>query len=413
METIDNIETLPISNKKNTYTTKPYKKYERKTCEHDKRRARCKECKGVSICKHDILRFNCKVCKGSSICIHNNYRSYCKECKGSSICEHNRIRSRCKECNGNLICKHNRERYACRDCKGSSICEHDRRRSICKECNGGSICEHNKIRSRCKECNGSSICDHNKQRSNCKECKGVSICSHNRRCHRCKECKGSSICDHNKQRANCKECKGVLICEHGKHKTVCKSCGGSALCKSSWCEKAKIKKYNGYCMTCCLYLCPDIKISRNYKTKEKDTTDRIIEAFPNFSWVADKKIIDGCSRRRPDLLLDLGSHILILEIDENKHTAYDCSCENKRLMEISQDLGHRPIVFIRFNPDGYIDKDGKKITSCWSLNKLGVITISKKKQEEWLERIQNLKNQIQYWIDNQSEKTIEIIELYY
>jgi len=166
-------------------------------------------------------------------------------------------------------------------------------------------------------------------------------------------------------------------------------------------------------MTCCLYLCPDIKISRNYKTKEKDTTDRIIEAFPNFSWVVDKKIQDGCSRRRPDLLLDLGSHIIIVEVDENKHTAYDCSCENKRLMEISQDLGHRPIVFIRFNPDGYIDKDDKKILSCWRQTKQGGLLVADSKKIEWLERIQNLNNQIQYWIDNQSEKTIEIIELYY
>jgi hypothetical protein len=34
----------------------------------------------------------------------------------------------------------------------------------------------------------------------------------------------------------------------------------------------------------------------------------------------------------------MGSHIIIVEIDENKHTDYDCSCENKRLMELSKDL---------------------------------------------------------------------------
>jgi hypothetical protein len=175
----------------------------------------------------------------------------------------------------------------------------------------------------------------------------------------------------------------------------------------------KIKKYNNYCMTCCLYLCPDIKISRNYKTKEKHVVDRIIEAYPNFSWIADKQIQNGCSRRRPDLLLDLGSHIIIVEVDENKHTGYDCSCENKRLMELSQDLAHRPIVFIRFNPDGYIDNNGKKITSCWRQTKQGVMVITTTRNNEWLERIKSLKSQIQYWIDNPSEKTIEIIELYY
>jgi hypothetical protein len=109
----------------------------------------------------------------------------------------------------------------------------------------------------------------------------------------------------------------------------------------------------------------------------------------------------------------MGSHIIIVEIDENKHTNYDCSCENKRLMQISQDLQHRPIVFIRFNPDGYTNNEGVLIKSCWKLNKLGVVTIVKTKQTEWEQRIECLKQQIQYWIDNPTSKTIEIIELFY
>ncbi len=102
-----------------------------------------------------------------------------------------------------------------------------------------------------------------------------------------------------------------------------------------------------------------------------------------------------------------------MEVDENKHTDYDCSCEHKRLMELSQDLQHRPIIFIRFNPDDYINQEGIKIKSCWKLNKLGVMQIVKNKQSEWDERIEALKQQIQYWIDNPTEKTIEIIELFY
>jgi hypothetical protein len=109
----------------------------------------------------------------------------------------------------------------------------------------------------------------------------------------------------------------------------------------------------------------------------------------------------------------MGSHIIIVEIDENKHIDYDCSCEHKRLMELSQDLQHRPIVFIRFNPDSYTNTDGILVKSCWKLNKLGVMTIKKTKQKEWEERIDAVKEQIQYWIDNPGEKTIEIIELFY
>ena len=49
----------------------------------------------------------------------------------------------------------------------------------------------------------------------------------------------------------------------------------------------------------------------------------------------------------------------IVEIDENQHIEYDCSCENKRIMELSQDVGHRPIIFIRFNPDDYLNYENK------------------------------------------------------
>jgi hypothetical protein len=343
-------------------------------------------------------------------CEHNRQRSRCKECGGSSICEHNRQRSTCKECGGSSICEHNRERSKC---GGSSICEHNRRRSTCKECGGSSICEHNRERSKCKECGGSSICEHNRVRSKCKECGGSSICEHNRQRSICKECGGSSICEHNRQRSTCKECGGSSICEHNRLRSRCKECGGSALCKTPLCETFANPKYKNYCLTCFIHLFPDEPNVRNYKTKEKDVVDRITQTFTNFTWVADKKVQDGCSKRRPDLLLDMGSHIIIVEVDENKHTDYDCSCENKRLMELSQDLQHRPIVFIRFNPDDYINQDGILVKSCWKLNKLGLMQIMKTKQKEWEERITSLKQQIQYWIDTPTEKTIEIVELFY
>ena len=274
-------------------------------------------------------------------------------------------------------------------------------------------CEHGKQKSQCKECGGSNICEHGKQKSQCKECGGSSICEHGKHKSHCKECGGSSICEHGKQKSQCKECGGASICEHGKQKSQCKECGGSALCKSSLCYTRGISKYDGYCLTCCISICPEIKVSRNYKTKEKEVVDKIKDKYPDFTWVSDKKVADGCSKRRPDLLLDMGDYIIIIEVDENKHTDYDCSCENKRLMELSQDLQHRPIVFIRFNPDSYINQDGNKISSCWITNKQGVIQIKKTRMSEWEERINILNQQIQYWIDNKTNKTIEIIQLFY
>jgi hypothetical protein len=179
------------------------------------------------------------------------------------------------------------------------------------------------------------------------------------------------------------------------------------------CEIIGSKKYNGYCMRCCIFLFPDIVVSKNYKTKEKTVTDEIIKVFSDFTWVSDKKIKDGCSKRRPDLLLDLGTHIIIIEIDENKHSSYDCTCENKRLMELSQDVGHRNIIFIRFNPDGYKTTDGTTIKSCWRTSPTGLMSIVNTKKDEWENRLQSLVEQIKYWLDNKPEKMVEIVELFY
>ena len=83
-------------------------------------------------------------------------------------------------------------------------------------------------------------------------------------------------------------------------------------------------------------------------------------------------------------------------------------------MELSQDLGHRPVVFIRFNPDDYLN-DGNKVTSCWGNNQHGICIVKKCKKEEWEDRLRMLHSQIQYWLDpaNQTDKTVETIELFY
>jgi len=329
-------------------------------------------------------------------------------------CDHDKIKSRCKECCGSEICEHNRIKSQCKECHGSRICEHNQYKSICKECRGGSICKHNRIKSQCKECRGGSICKHNRIKSQCKECGGSSICEHNKRKSKCKECKGSQICEHNKRKEYCRECHGNQICEHNKNKCYCKPCGGSKLCKSPWCETKKSPKYEGYCLSCFVNLFPDRPNSKNYKTKEKATADYVLERFSQFTWITDKQIQHGCSRKRPDLLLDLGYQVIVIEIDENQHGSYDCSCENKRLMLLSQDVNHRPMVFIRFNPDDYLFNN-EKVTSCWSLNKLGICTVKRSKVKVWNERLDALNAQITYWCqpDNKTNKTVEIVQMFY
>jgi len=183
------------------------------------------------------------------------------------------------------------------------------------------------------------------------------------------------------------------------------------MCKSEWCTTRVQEKYDGYCLHCYMHLFPDKPVSRNYKTKEYAVVDYVKTKYP-LHWITDKRIQGGCSKRRPDLMLDLTDQLLIIEVDENQHVDYNCSCENKRIMELSQDLDHRPIVFIRFNPDEY-QTGGTTIRSCWGINKKGICVVRQSKKEEWEQRLHALGETIEYWLTHRTDKTIEIIPLFY
>lgn len=72
----------------------------------------------------------------------------------------------------------------------------------------------------------------------------------------------------------------------------------------------------------------------------------------------DKMIDSGiCNKRRPDIVINVNTHFVIIEIDENQHISK--KCEESRMVEIWNSLG-LPVVFIRYNPDSFTDKSGNK-----------------------------------------------------
>jgi len=185
-------------------------------------------------------------------------------------------------------------------------------------------------------------------------------------------------------------------------------------CKTPLCDTIiSNHAYEGFCMHCFVHLFPDKPNARNYKTKERSVVEFIQSQFQDKTIVSDKRIQDGCSRRRPDILIDLGYQVIMVEVDENQHADYDCSCENKRIMELSKDVGHRPIIFIRFNPDDYINKDNSNVTSCWGIDKRGLCCVKKSKIKEWADRLQVLKDMVSYWIEHECNKTVEVVQLFY
>lgn len=263
-----------------------------------------------------------------------------------------------------------------------------------------------------------SYCVHGKKRYTCKECGGAYFCEHAKQQHMCDVCGGAGMCPHGKQRYACSECLGKGICSHGVHRQSCPPCGGSKVCRGhvshqTQCHTLGSVRYSGYCVRCFMHLFPDQPVARNWKTKESAVVAHVEAAYADVHWVWDKRIADGCSLRRPDLLCDLGSHVVVVEVDENQHEAYDTSCENKRLMELSSDIGHRPLVLIRFNPDRYVSSDGITHPSCWGTDQRGISRVKKSKLPDWTHRLEVLSEKVGYWLTHATERTVTIESLFF
>lgn len=251
----------------------------------------------------------------------------------------------------------------------------------------------------------------------CLECGFSTNTLQNLRTHLHKTHGGGPPCKHNTHSIYCAECGGNQFCKHMMLKSQCGKCdgGGSKLCKSEWCCTTVIStRYDGYCLQCTVHLFPDRPVSRNYKTKENDVVQHVTKAFPDITWINDKIIADGCSRRRPDMCADFATHVVMVEVDEDCHHGYDPMCANRRTMELSQDIGHRPMVIIRFNPDSYRETDVTKVPSCWSTAKdTGLHRVPERQKTNWMRRLDALTQIITKWTNERPTKIVTIEEMYY
>ena len=113
------------------------------------------ESKQCTNCKRTLLfedfKVNTRTGQYTKLCI--KCLDMGKKSREKNKCERQKRRSRCKACRGSGICEHQKIRSECKECGGGSICEHQKRRSSCKDCGGGSICSHKIQRRHCKICN--------------------------------------------------------------------------------------------------------------------------------------------------------------------------------------------------------------------------------------------------------------------
>ena len=89
-------------------------------------------------------------------------------------------------------------------------------------------------------------------------------------------------------------------------------------------------------------------------------------------------MLQGCSKKRPDIYFELERHCLIVEVDENQHNAYEDSCECSRINEIVNGIGGKSVIIIRYNPD--IVKNKGKILDIKQEDRIGLLVKSIKEE---------------------------------
>lgn len=117
------------------------------------------------------------------------------------------------------------------------------------------------------------------------------------------------------------------------------------------CESCNLEDVlvNGKCDSC------DPERARVVQHLKEEQVRRLLER-EGIPFVHDKIMeTTACGLERPDFLIDCGSHLVIVEVDENQHDTYACSCEITRMINLAQ-IGGMPMTFVRFNPDVYVSK---------------------------------------------------------
>jgi hypothetical protein len=169
-----------------------------------------------------------------------------------------------------------------------------------------------------------------------------------------------------------------------------------------YCKTTANKKYKGYCSNCYQNLFPLDPLSYQIrcKTKEIAVRDYINAHFEAFQH--DKPLFTGncdCSnRRRIDHRILIGNTLLCVETDENQHKSYDKKDEEIRYDDLYM-IHSGKFIFIRFNPDKYINKNNKSVNPMLYTR----LPILKEEIEKQIERIKKEEN----------TELLEIIKLYY
>jgi hypothetical protein len=177
-----------------------------------------------------------------------------------------------------------------------------------------------------------------------------------------------------------------------------KSCPG----QEGLCATMGNKRYKGYCTFCFQHEFPldPLTFQIRSKTKEVAVRDFINSHFEGFCHdrIMYTPDCDCTIRRRIDHRCHINNTVLAIETDEGGHKRYNKEDEDARYNDLYMAYSGK-WIYIRFNPDSYKDKNGKK------------------RNPDISTRLRVLKTEIEKQIarakSDENKELVEIIYMYY
>jgi len=356
----------------------------------------CGSCK-----KENMIDVRSKKCFCKKSQPNYNYEGlkpeYCKKCKKENMIDVKNKKCFCKNSQPSYNYKGLKPEY-CNECKKDNMI--DIKHHACVGCNKyrPSYNYEGLKPEYCKECKKENMINVSKKRKcfcgkfqpiynyeglkseYCNECKKenmINVVSNKCKCNKIPSFNFEGLTA--KYCSFCKE-EGMIIVRNNKN-----------VCRNKGCTVEANKKYKNYCTHCFQNLFPldPLTFQIRCKTKEIAVRDFINLNFEGFHH--DKPLeYGGCDclhRRRVDHRKMINNTLLCIETDENQHKSYSIKDEQDRYNDLLTIFTCK-YIFIRFNPDSYKDKNGKKCNPSISTRLLTL----KEEIDTQIKRIQNEEN---------------------
>jgi len=339
--------------------------------ENETRATHCGDCKLPEMI--DIKHPKCVVCKGTrhTFNFENETRAtHCGDCKQVGMIDI--LHRKCVVCKDKIPVfnfEHETKPTHCGDCKQVGMIDIISYKCVvCKSKYPVFNFENETKPSHCGDCKSPEMIDIKSRKCSCGARANYALPGMYP--EKCAKHKSSGMINSPRKQCEIAECKefathglkGPVHCEN--HAQTDEYLLTERNCLK--CNRLDILNAQGLCVNFCSLEERDRLMKKQVKKKEEFvrkllTSEIDLQEYVIQEW-QDSIIDPTCTKRRPDFVYHCGNHIVIVEVDEDQHRSYsNCGStreeklagENRRMFEIFQIFQGLPVVFIRYNPDGF------------------------------------------------------------